>query len=53
VFFDVDVPDVAEPFPTASVVTVSAIVVVVVGLLVYFKKRKHQSIPSSTISNSN
>ena len=43
----------SEPFPILPVVAVSLVVVAVVaaGVLVYFKKRKHQSIPSSTISN--
>jgi hypothetical protein len=44
-----------EPFPTAlvTIVSVASLSVVGIGVLVYFKKRKHQSIPSSTISNNN
>ncbi len=50
VTFTVAVP---EPFSFAQTAAVSAAVLIAVtaGLLVYFKKRKHQSIPSSTISN--
>ena len=33
--------------------TTIAVVAISAGLLVYFKKRKHQSIPSSTITNNN
>jgi N-acetylneuraminic acid mutarotase len=42
-----------EPFPTTMVVaaSVASLAVVGIGMLVYFKKRKHQSIPPSTISN--
>ena len=51
VYFNVDVP---EPFPTVSLIAVSAIVVVAaVGLLLFFKKRKHHSLTSFTTLNSN
>jgi multisubunit Na+/H+ antiporter MnhC subunit len=41
IYFSVEVP---EPFPTTLVVTasVASVAVIGVGLLVYFKKRKHQ-----------
>jgi hypothetical protein len=45
-----------EPFPTTLAIIAAsgaALAVVAVGLLVYFKKRKHQSIPSSTTHNNN
>jgi hypothetical protein len=44
-----------EPFPTAlvTIVSVASLSVVGIGVLVYFKKRKHQGIPSSTVSNNN
>jgi DNA-binding beta-propeller fold protein YncE len=40
----------AEPFPTTIIITVSGVslAVLAAGLLVYFKKRKHQTIPTST-----
>jgi hypothetical protein len=43
------------PFPTTLVIAASgaSAVAIAVGLLVYFKKRKHQSISSSTVSNNN
>jgi hypothetical protein len=34
---------VAEPFPTTVIVPVASVAVVGVGLVVYFKKRKHQT----------
>jgi hypothetical protein len=45
-YFTVSVP---EPFPTTLVIAVSGVslAAVVVGLLVYLKKRKHQTISSS------
>jgi multisubunit Na+/H+ antiporter MnhC subunit len=41
--FIVEVPEVTEPFPTALVATafIASAAVACVGLLVYFKKRKH------------
>ena len=53
--FSEEVSKEPEPFPTAFVVVVSAasVALVGIGLLVYFKKRKHQSILSLKISNTN
>jgi hypothetical protein len=44
---------IAEPFPTTLVIAASGASIAAIGLalLVYFKKRKHQNIPSYTISN--
>jgi N-acetylneuraminic acid mutarotase len=42
VSFSVEVPEIPEPFPTTLVIaTVAIVMVACVGLLVYFKKRKH------------
>jgi hypothetical protein len=46
-YFTVAVPN---SFPTTLVI-IASLALVGVGLLVYFKTRKHQSIPSSTIPN--
>jgi hypothetical protein len=50
-----ETPEISEPFPAIPAITASGACVAVsaVVLLVYFKKRKHQSSPSSTISNNN
>jgi hypothetical protein len=43
VIFNVDVPEPPEPFPTALVTAASGTSFVSIGILVYFKKRKHQA----------
>ena len=53
IFFDVNAPESFPTVPVAAVTTASIGTVVAVGILVYRKNRKHQSIPSSTISNNN
>jgi len=43
VIFNVDVPEPPKPFPTALVTAASGTSFVSIGILVYFRKRKHQA----------